>query len=108
MVDVKMRQLTIDTEIGALIEETKALTGANDIIQSAGQNTAALDIVDVRAGVGGLVAAGERCIVAALGLALSNGHTLGSTPVIVDVAGEGNGGCGEGDDAGKEVHCAVL
>lgn len=111
-----MEFLTLEIELGALVEETQAL-GTRARGDEVGEDTASNSGVDVGgvAGVDGLVAAGQLSLVTTLGLGLLDGHVGGDVPAAGIVAlvldavlgrsGSGQGGDGEDDGGQRELHC---
>jgi len=109
--------LTLNVELGALIEDTSTLstgTGTDQVGEEAASK-AGVDIGGVT-GVGGLVAAGKLSLVTALGLSLLDGHAVRNVPADVatlclEAVGAGlvgksssQGGEGEGDSGQRELH----
>lgn len=82
-----MVELTLNTELGALVEDTETGgTGAraDEVGEGTGED-ARVDVGGVT-GVGGLVAARELSLVTTLGLSLLDSHVVGNTEANVGVA----------------------
>jgi hypothetical protein len=77
----------LEIQLGALVEETQAVgTGAGtDQVAEGTAEHARVDIGGI-AGVGGLVAARELCLVTTLGLSLLNSHVIGDREADLGVA----------------------
>ena len=70
---------TLNVELGALIEQTKATSsgaGADEVTESTSEQSL-IDISSI-SGVGCVVTAGELCLVATFGLGLLDSHVIGN------------------------------
>lgn len=107
------KRLTLDRELGALLEETQTL-GARSSTNEVGQGTSEETAVNVGAvtSVGGLVAAGQLSLVTALVFGLLDSHVAGDGEanlavaiVAVTIAGtvtSGRRATGHGHNGGSE------
>lgn len=106
--------LTLEVELGALVEDTKAgstRAGTDEVGEGAGED-ARVDVGGVT-GVSGLVAARELSLVTTLGLglldsqAVGNGEARSATVLVLEtivhvLSGHGSGEASEGEDNGGE------
>lgn len=99
-----MGELTLGVELGALVEDTKALgtrAGTDEVGESARKN-AGVDIGGVTS-VGGRVAARELSLVTTLGLGLLDGQAVRDGEARSSLlSGDGSGKASKGEDSGGE------